>query len=234
MCRVDFQEKDDNAFLQKAIIIINERLSDHSFDVGQFANSMNISGSTLYRRLTGFTGLSPCELIRHVRMNKARQLLANQSLYIGEIAVMLGFNSAKYFSKCFENRFGILPREFRLSLYNREMPQEQISNYEFFLNKAVSFIENNITDTYTINQLARDMKLSESTLYRRIKVITGQSLCRFMRSVKLRYARSLLEVGYGAINDIAMESGFDDVKYFTKCFRMEFGFSPKEYINQCS
>lgn len=231
---MDNIRNNEEVFLQQVLSLINDKVYDSKLNFDMFARSLDVSKSTLYRRVTSITGLSPCELILQVKLEKARQLLQDESLYISEIAFRLGFNTPQYFSQCFKNKYGILPKEFRKSQSNCGIQQVKNVNDNSFLKKATTLIENNISSsTYTFNQFAQDMNLSKSTLYRRLKVITGQSPVVYMRSVKLRYAKTLLEVGYGAVYEVALESGFNDAKYFSRCFRMEYGSSPKEYVNMC-
>lgn len=65
----------------------------------------------LYRKVKALTGLSPVELLRKSRLNKADQLLRSTGMNISEVAYTVGFTSPSYFSKCFKDEFGIQPVE---------------------------------------------------------------------------------------------------------------------------
>jgi AraC-like DNA-binding protein len=93
--------------------IVEEKISDDTFDFDQFAMDMATSKSTLHRKLKSLTGLSPGEFIRNVRLKHAVQMLNNNVGNISEIAFAVGFNDPKYFSRCFKIEFGMTPKEFQ-------------------------------------------------------------------------------------------------------------------------
>ena len=72
-----------------------------------------MSQSTLYRKVKAVSGLSPNELIRNIRLNRAAELLRRQDLTIQEIAWQTGFGSPVYFRTCFKERYGMTPSEYR-------------------------------------------------------------------------------------------------------------------------
>jgi DNA-binding response OmpR family regulator len=103
----------DELFLKQAVKIVEEKISDDTFDFDQFAMDMATSKSTLHRKLKSLTGLSPGEFIRNVRLKHAVQMLNNNVGNISEIAFAVGFNDPKYFSRCFKIEFGMTPKEFQ-------------------------------------------------------------------------------------------------------------------------
>jgi len=86
-------------------------MKDERFGVSELAGKMNMSRKTLYRRIKSLTGKSVSQFIRNSRLNKALELLKNESLTVAEAAYMTGFGSATYFSKCFRDYFGFPPFE---------------------------------------------------------------------------------------------------------------------------
>ncbi len=175
-------------------------------------------------------GISPCEFVTQMRLEKALQLLGDKSFNISQIAYHLGFGCPHYFSQCFKTRYGLLPSQYRSKL-SKLSEESLLVIHQDFLQKTTMLIEENILDSeYDYSSLAQDLNLSLSTLYRRIKQITGKSPGIFMRSVKLIYSRNLLENGVEDILEVAFICGFNDVKYFSKCFKYEFGVSPKEFL----
>lgn len=74
---------------------------------------MNMSRSTLTRKLKAITGKTPLDFIRHLKMEKACQLLNDRNKTISEVALMLGYYDRKYFTICFKEEFGITPSEYR-------------------------------------------------------------------------------------------------------------------------
>lgn len=110
-------------FMQKAILLIENSLSNNSFGVSEVYAGMQMSKSNFYRKLKTNTDLSPNELIRFIRLKKSTQLLISPDLSVNEIAYEVGFNTPSYFTRCFKQQFGIAPSEYKEhyeSLYNIE------------------------------------------------------------------------------------------------------------------
>lgn len=103
----------DKEFLKKITGLVDENMSSESLDVSFLADKMNMSNSTLYRKLKSLTGLSANEFIRKMRMHKAKELLSKGGCNVSEAAWSVGIGSIIYFRQCFMNEFGMLPSEFR-------------------------------------------------------------------------------------------------------------------------
>ena len=71
--------------------------------------------------------------------------------------------------------------------------------------------------------------MSLSTLFRKIKSLTGLSLTGFIRSIRLKKAAQLILTTDYSMNQIAYEVGFNDYKYFKKSFKTQFNCLPSEY-----
>ncbi|MBT8298908.1 MAG: DUF4242 domain-containing protein [Maribacter sp.] len=83
-----------------------------NFNVGTFSAALGLSKSQLYRKLKQLTGKSPNTFIREYRLHEALKLLHDQFGKISDIAFKTGFNSPAYFTKCFTEKFGILPSKY--------------------------------------------------------------------------------------------------------------------------
>ncbi|MDR1203308.1 MAG: response regulator [Tannerellaceae bacterium] len=103
----------DEQFLTNAIKIIENNLLEPDFDVITLSEKLNMSKSSLYRKLKGMTDLSPSDFIRNIRLKQACLLLKNKTITISEIAYAVGFSDPKYFSLCFKNEFNMTPSEFQ-------------------------------------------------------------------------------------------------------------------------
>lgn len=100
-----------------------------------------------------------------------------------------------------------------------------------FLDKIFNLMEDNMSnDTYWVDDLSCDMNVSRSTLFRKLKNLTGQAPQSFMRTIRLERAVHLLEKGQLRIAEVAYQVGFADPNYFSKCFRKFFGKSPSSFI----
>jgi signal transduction histidine kinase/ligand-binding sensor domain-containing protein/DNA-binding response OmpR family regulator len=102
----------DEKFLQKVFALLEENLSDADFDVTAFSQEIGMSQTHLHRKLTALLGQSANELIRTFRLKRAASLLAQQHGNVSEIAFIVGFTNANYFSKCFRDQFGQTPTEY--------------------------------------------------------------------------------------------------------------------------
>lgn len=101
-----------------------------------------------------------------------------------------------------------------------------------FLNKAIELIQNNLDNAqYDSEQLAKDMAMSDSQLYRKLKAITDRSTAIFIRHVRLEKAKELLQNSDKTVAEVAFETGFNDPNWFSKAFREEFGQSPSQFRN---
>lgn len=85
---------------------------DADFSVPQFAKPLGYSKSQVYRKLLSLTGKSPSTFIRDYRLNKAMSQMHNRKGNIQQIANNSGFKSAAYFSKCFKDKFNLLPSKY--------------------------------------------------------------------------------------------------------------------------
>ncbi|MFA9370854.1 MAG: two-component regulator propeller domain-containing protein [Labilibaculum antarcticum] len=103
----------DKQFLNNAIAIIEKYISETDFDINMFAEELNLSKSTLYRKIKTITGLSPIEFIRNIKLKHASLMLKNNSISVSEVAYSVGFTDPKYFASCFKAEFNITPSEYQ-------------------------------------------------------------------------------------------------------------------------
>ncbi len=104
--------KSDEKFIKKLNGIVQESISNPDFNVEDMAGIFNMSRASFYRKIKGVLNLTPNEYIRVERLKKAAILLKEKEYKVNEICYMVGFNSPSYFSKCFQQQFGVLPKDF--------------------------------------------------------------------------------------------------------------------------
>ena len=112
------------------------------------------------------------------------------------------------------------------------IPSEIASNSidEQFLHRALQIIENNIADSeYNAEKFCQDIRMSRSTLHRKLIALTNQSATEFIRAIRLKRAAQLLSKKAATVSEIAYQTGFGNLSYFTKCFKDQFGKTPSEY-----
>lgn len=102
----------DERFLKKIMDVVENHIADTSFGVELFAREVAMSQVQLYRKLTALTAHSPNDFIRHIRLQRAAELLKKKAGNVTEVAYQVGFNNLSYFSKCFRETFGVSPKEY--------------------------------------------------------------------------------------------------------------------------
>jgi signal transduction histidine kinase/DNA-binding response OmpR family regulator/ligand-binding sensor domain-containing protein len=103
----------DDAFLQKAIAVVEKYMGDERFSVEQFGCEMAMSRMQLHRKLRALTNQSASEFIRYLRLQRAHELLLKKAGTVSEIAYQTGFGSLTYFTRCYHEQFGCTPSETR-------------------------------------------------------------------------------------------------------------------------
>ncbi len=99
-----------------------------------------------------------------------------------------------------------------------------------FIHKAILLVESNLDNpAFGIETMMTELYMSQSTLYRKIKSLTGLSLTAFVRSVRLKKSAQLILSSDLNLNQIAYEVGFNDYKYFKASFKKQFGCVPSQY-----
>jgi ligand-binding sensor domain-containing protein/signal transduction histidine kinase/DNA-binding response OmpR family regulator len=106
----------DQVFIEKVIDFVEKNLQNPNFSSEVLAQEMNMSNSTLYRKLKELTDSSTAEFIRSIRIKRAGQLLAYKEKTVTEIAYEVGFNDVKHFRTVFQKQFGCAPTEYREKL----------------------------------------------------------------------------------------------------------------------
>jgi AraC-like DNA-binding protein len=101
---------------------------------------------------------------------------------------------------------------------------------EKFLQKALSIVEQNMQEG-EINAavFCDEMAMSRANVHRKLKALTGQSVTQFMMSVKLKRAAQLLRQNAGSVSEIAYQTGFNNLSYFTRSFKDYYGTLPSMY-----
>jgi len=116
----------------------------------------------------------------------------------------------------------------------KEVSQERITADQEFLQKAINCVHDHISDSdYNRETFASDMGTSVSTLYNKIRAITGNNISNFVRDIRIKEAcRLAKENSDWRVSDIAYRVGFKDAKYFATSFKRVMGIQPKEYFNK--
>lgn len=105
----DTTNKED--FLSQVTAVVVENASDDKFGVSELAEALNMSRSTLLRKVRSATDQSASQFIRQIRLEIAMEMLKETSGTVSEISFKVGFGSVSYFIKCFREQYGYPPGE---------------------------------------------------------------------------------------------------------------------------
>lgn len=100
----DFVERLNNFILQN--------MSDENFSIDSLSREFAISRTNFQKKIKSITGITPNDYIKLIRLNKSAELLSTGKYRINEVCLEVGFNTPSYFSKCFYEHFGKLPKDF--------------------------------------------------------------------------------------------------------------------------
>lgn len=105
---------------------------------------------------------------------------------------------------------------------------------EEFLNKAAQCVKNHLNNSeFDRDTFAAEIGVSGSTLYNRLRTLTGQNISTYIRTTRMKEAKRLAESQPDIrVSDLAYMVGFKDPKYFATCFKKEFGIQPSEFIEK--
>ena len=99
-----------------------------------------------------------------------------------------------------------------------------------FVEKATRLVLSHLSDIdFNIDRLCREMAMSRTLFYGKLKTLTGQSPQDFMRLIRLEQAALFLKQG-DSVLDVSVKAGFVNVKYFSTVFKKHFGVSPSKYL----
>lgn len=105
--------KSEQEFIEQINGYIRDNIMDCNLNAAMLAAHMIMSISTLNRKINSITGTNTTIYIRQRRLARAKYLLRNSSMSMGEIQAVCGFESPSYFSRTFRAEFGITPTEYR-------------------------------------------------------------------------------------------------------------------------
>ena len=107
---------------------------------------------------------------------------------------------------------------------------EITSQDELLIQEAVKAVEDNLTNDLTVEDLAAAVGMTRGHLYKKLMTITGKGPADFIRTIRLKRARQLLDESGKQIAEIAYAVGYSSPKVFSRNFKAEFGITPSEYM----
>jgi transcriptional regulator GlxA family with amidase domain len=106
---------DMDPFLSSFKEMVERDFADKQMQLDTMAEKMNVSQSTLSRKIKALTGKSPVDVLTSFRLNRAKQMLetASSEVQIIDIALAVGFNDSSYFTRKFREKFGYTPSKLK-------------------------------------------------------------------------------------------------------------------------
>ncbi len=138
-----------------------------------------------------------------------------------------------------ENRKRIL-REYKSQTVEETRLRTQVPSEptpdELFLRRAIDCAYSHLDDSeFDRDTFAVEMGASASTLYNKLRSLTGLNVSAFIRDIRMKEAKRLAQTQPDLrVSDLAYKVGFKDPKYFSTCFKKEFGMQPSEFLEQMS
>ncbi|KAA6326880.1 Sensor histidine kinase TodS, partial [termite gut metagenome] len=103
----------DCKFMDRLVELMEKNMDNGDLTIDDLANELTISRSVFFKKLKTLTGLAPIEFIKEVRMKRAVQLIETGEFTMSQITYMVGINDPRYFSRCFKQKIGLTPTEYK-------------------------------------------------------------------------------------------------------------------------
>ncbi len=114
----------EQAFMKQLLKVMEDELQNEYFGVEQLSAELGMSRVHLHRKLLALIGKPPSQFIRSFRLQRAYDLLAQNTGTVAEVAYRVGFSSPAYFTKCFHETYGFTPTDLKA---HRSKDQDTIS-----------------------------------------------------------------------------------------------------------
>jgi AraC-like DNA-binding protein len=115
-----------------------------------------------------------------------------------------------------------------------DMPEIRPAD-EIFLQELMAFMEQHMDDAdFTIEDFATALSMGRTTFYNKLKATTGLSPVDFVLQIRIKRAIQLMQTRNFSIAEVAYKTGFNDPKYFSRCFKKFYGVSPSSFMKELS
>jgi len=120
--------------------------------------------------------------------------------------------------------------------FNVSMKEIAFNSYDVqFMDRVMKLVKDHLADfDFDVKELHGKAGMSHTQLYRKLYALTGMSPSRFIRNIRCKFAAKLMQQKYGSVTQIAYKAGFNNLSWFGKSFKEQYGVSPSEYGKQFS
>ncbi|MEM9361054.1 MAG: two-component regulator propeller domain-containing protein [Bacteroidota bacterium] len=123
-----------------------------------------------------------------------------------------------------------LQKQLQSRLFEKEDMAHADSQQNRFLSKFRKLIIENLDKSdLNVNFLSAKMGISRVQLYRKLMAITGMPASDFIRNLRIQQAAELLKKDWGNVSEVAYRVGFNNLSYFTKCFKEVYRVTPSQF-----
>ena len=129
----------------------------------------------------------------------------------------------------------LIRQRFSILDYRTEDMQEKVPGIDLdqeFLIRATEIVKKHLDNEFNVDSLCAKLHMSRSSLYNKIKALTGHSPSDFVRQIRMNEAATLLKSNQYTVAEISDKLGFGDPKYFTDIFKKHYGVTPSAYMKK--
>ncbi len=216
------KEEDDTNIVKYIYAHLNEKLTLNKLSVIFFMSESSIS-----KYLEEVTGFMFNDLLRHMRISKALNLLVYTDLNIEEIAHLVGFVDGAHISNLCSKHLKMSPNKYREKY--KDMYQIFNEKEQQLVSDVIKYIYDNYTKELTINDVTEEFDITDTKLNKILMAYSGKRFIEFLNALKIDKACEMLLTTDKSVIDISFELGFNTVKTFNNNFSKLKNMSPTDF-----
>ncbi|MBF1333333.1 MAG: AraC family transcriptional regulator [Leptotrichia sp.] len=215
-------EDSDTNIVKYIYAHLNEKLTLNKLSVIFFMSESSIS-----KYLEEVTGFMFNDLLRHMRISKALNLLVYTDLNIEEIAHLVGFVDGAHISNLCSKHLKMSPNKYREKY--KDMYQIFNEKEQQLVSDVIKYIYENYTKELTINDVTEKFNITDTKLNKILMSYSGKRFIEFLNALKIDKACEMLLTTDKSVIDISFELGFNTVKTFNNNFSKLKNMSPTDF-----
>ena len=219
---VNKKEEDETNIVKYIYAHLNEKLTLNKLSVIFFMSESSIS-----KYLEEVTGFMFNDLLRHMRISKALNLLVYTDLNIEEIAHLVGFVDGAHISNLCSKHLKMSPNKYREKY--KDMYQIFNEKEQQLVSDVIKYIYENYTKELTINDVTEKFDITDTKLNKILMAYSGKRFIEFLNALKIDKACEMLLTTDKSVIDISFELGFNTVKTFNNNFSKLKNMSPTDF-----
>ena len=219
---VNKKEEDETNIVKYIYAHLNEKLTLNKLSVIFFMSESSIS-----KYLEEVTGFMFNDLLRHMRISKALNLLVYTDLNIEEIAHLVGFVDGAHISNLCSKHLKMSPNKYREKY--KDMYQIFNEKEQQLVSDVIKYIYDNYTKELTINDVTEEFDITDTKLNKILMAYSGKRFIEFLNALKIDKACEMLLTTDKSVIDISFELGFNTVKTFNNNFLKLKNMSPTDF-----